>query len=607
MILQELVSYYERQRGLPESDIAPPGWVRRPLDYVLVIDNDGIPLQIEQLFMLEKSKRVSLHALLPSIGKQALKHTNSGKDANLLWDNASFACGFGDRGQRKLASFIDTIDHWFPSSTDAGVMATHRFASRVLEGQTGELLSLIEKSGVKADFEERDPPIAFRLLSDGPIKIHERVSVRSAYATRATTTNPGAARGRCLVSGRIGVPIAENETVIKGVWRAQPAGANLVSFNAPSFVSYGKAGRQAESAPISIEASSAYSTSLNHMLASKRNRLQVGDASTVFWADRATAFPTLLADLFGEHKDEPDRGVRAVQAMLDAVKTGQLPVAEGDVQFFVLGLAPNASRISVRFWLKAPLRDLAPRILQHFADLRIVRRYDSDPPTPSIFRLLSSLALQGKVDNVPPRLAGEWMRAILEGLPHPAGLLNAAVIRCKAEQDVSYLRATVLKAWLNRDYRHMHAGLPSDFACFKETLDMEQDNVPYQLGRLFAVLERIQQEAQPGINATIRDRYYGAACTTPVTVFSTLLRLKNAHLKKLYEKRVAYFQQLIGEIVKSMFEFPRQLNLPDQGRFALGYYHQRQNFFARKEETPAAATMTPASSTTIVKTTAEEN
>jgi len=195
---------------------------------------------------------------------------------------------------------------------------------------------------------------------------------------------------------------------------------------------------------------------------------------------------------------------------------------------------------------------------------------------------------------VPPRLAGEWMRSILEGRPYPATLLSAAVMRCKAEQEVTYPRAAMLKAWLNRDHRRRHPELPDDHSEFKEALDMQQSDVPYRLGRLFALLERIQQLAQPGINATIRDRYYGAASTTPVAVFTTLLRLKNAHLKKLTEPQVAYFERAIGEVLGTVAEpnvrdLPRQLTLPEQGRFALGYYHQRQSFFTRKDaaDTPA--------------------
>jgi CRISPR-associated protein Csd1 len=320
--------------------------------------------------------------------------------------------------------------------------------------------------------------------------------------------------------------------------------------------------------------------------------VQVGDASAVFWADGPA--PLLdgefnLADFLGEPRDQPDRGVLAVQALYRAMHSGQLPVGERDVRFFVLGLAPNAARISVRFWVQATVAELAPRIMLHFDDLRVVPRFDNDPPVPSLFRLLTGLAVQGKVDNVPPRLAGEWVRAILEGLPYPALLLNAAVIRCKAEREVSYLRAAVLKAWLNRDHRRKHKNLALDHAEFKEELDMQQTDAAYRLGRLFAVLERIQQKAQPGINATIRDRYYGAASTTPVAVFTTLLRLKNAHLKKLADGEVAYFERLLGDVFGSLeapalSDLPRQLNLPDQGRFALGYYHQRQSFFKRKAD-----------------------
>jgi CRISPR-associated protein Csd1 len=594
MILQELVRYCDRQRNLPDSDIAPPGWIRRPLDYILVLGPDGECLDLHSNFALKNGKSVSGSALLPAIGKQALKHTNSGKDANLLWDNASFVLGWGDRRNTKLASFIETIKSWLPDSDEA-VRAVLDFLHSLVEDDT-RARAIVERFRAIEDFEKRDPVLAFRLLGDGPICVHERENIRLAYAARSNETSEDVVRGRCLITGAIDVPLASNELVIKGVWNAQPAGANIVAFNKPAFVSYGKHDRNGENAPIGSDSSTAYSVALNHLLASSRNRVQVGDASTVFWADAPTQFDGefTLADFFGETKDDPDRGVRAVQALHQALATGQLPVGERDAQFFVLGLAPNAARISVRFWLRAPLAELAPRILQHFADLKVVRRYDSDPATPSLFRLLSSVSLLGKLDNVPPRLAGEWMRAILEGQPYPATLLNAAVIRCKAEQEVTTLRAAVLKAWLNRDHRRAHREALANHQHFKEELDMQQTDAPYLIGRLFAVLERIQQQAQPGINATIRDRYYGAASTTPVLVFTTLLRLKNAHLKKLSEAQTTYFERLIGETMLALTDFPRQLTLPQQARFALGYYHQRQAFYTRKEEpthnTPALET-----------------
>ena len=593
MILQELVQYYDRQRALPDSDIAPRGWVRRPLDYVLVLRGDGECVNLLTQFTLEKGKRIARAALLPAIGKQALKHTNSGKDANLLWDNASFVLGWGDHKASKLNSFIEAIQHWFPNEDDDGVRAVLGFLGAVRQ-QPERVRSLIEKFGVLADFEQRDPTLAFQLLGDGVGLVHEREALRHSYAKRSASAGSDATRGNCLISGARGVALADNETVIKGVWGAQSSGANLISFNAASFESYGKRDRNGENAPVSAEASAAYSTALNHLLGSPRSRVQVGDTSTIFWADRSTPFESLLADLFGENKDDPARGTRTVQALHEAIKTGQLPVGEEGAQFYVLGLAPNAARIGVRFWLKAPLAQLAPRVLRHFDDLKVVRRYDGDPLTPSLFRLLSSLALQGKLDNVPPTLAGEWMRTILEGLPYPSTLLNAAVNRCKAEQDVTYLRAAVLKAWLNSEHRRANPETPLSEQHFKESLDMEQSDTPYLLGRLFAVLERVQEEsARPAkLNSTIRDRYYGAASTTPVAVFTTLLRLKNAHMKKLGRGSTIRFEKLIGEISGTvehprLNDFPRQLTLHEQGRFALGYYHQRQDFYASKQDIDA--------------------
>lgn len=591
MILQALVDYYDRRCALddPAQRLPAFGLEDKEIPFVIELAADGSVVQLKDT-RSPNGKKMRAKSYLVPLGEKK----TSGVKANLLWDTAAYAVGLARERKGKAEvtpaqAFRQRIEELpEPVRQDAGIRA-------VLAALDRADWSVLEAHSAWPEIQESNPVISFQLVGDA-----ELVCQRPAVAVAAMPA-PGAddVVGWCLVDGRE-QPIQRLHAAIKGVWGAQSSGANVVSFNARAFESYGKGERQGENAPVGQRAAFAYTTALNSLLGKdSRNRVQVGDASTVFWADRETAFPTLLDDFFGEHKDDPDRSVRAVGALYEAMKSGQLPEAEREVQFFVLGLSPNAARISVRFWIKAPLQTLAPRLLQHFADLRIVRRYDGDPPTPSIFRLLSGLALQGKLDNVPPRLAGEWMRAILEGRPYPAGLLNAAVIRCKAEQDVSYLRAAVLKAWLNREHRRGHPELPPDHAYFKENLDMEQDNVPYRLGRLFAVLERIQQAAQPGINATIRDRYYGAACTTPVAVFSTLIRLKNAHLKKLAGNQEAYFERLLGEIVAPLFEFPRQLNLADQGRFALGYYHQRQAFFARKDvATPDDAANTETQATT---------
>jgi CRISPR-associated protein Csd1 len=395
----------------------------------------------------------------------------------------------------------------------------------------------------------------------------------------------------CLVTGEQ-APVQRLHTAIKGVWGAQTAGANIVSFNARAFESYGKTERQGENAPVSKAVAFAYTTALNHLLRKDSpQRIQVGDASTVFWTDKASDLETVVPDIFGEApQDDPDAGTRAVQALLTAVHQEHGPSTQDDGNHFhILGLAPNAARISIRFYYCLRLPELGKRIEQHFKDLEIVRgAHGHDPQYPSLFRLLTAVAVQNKADNIPPNLGGAIVDSIFAGedVPYPALWLNTAVARCRAEQNVTYIRAASIKACLNRQIRR--ASVPSPRLNtekeFTPMLDLANNNPGYRMGRLFAVLEKIQEEASPGLNATIRDRYYGAASSTPVAVFTTLLRLKNAHLKKLPAPRNTYFEKLLGEVVAPVTDFPKHLSLPDQGRFALGYYHQRQDFFTKKPD-----------------------
>ena len=577
MILQELVRYYDRKARDPDPAQRLPsaGLEDKEIPFIVELAHDGQVVQLIDTRELA-GKKLRARSFLVPLGEKK----TSGIKANLLWDSAAYVIGL-DTGRKTSAetspqaAFRARIDALPEAArSDAGVRA-------VLAALGRADWSMLQAHPAWPEIVAANLVMTFRLAGDLDL-VCQRPAVVSGAAQAAPDDGP---QLTCLVEG-VTAPVQRLHASIKGVWGAQSSGANIVSFNARAFESYGKSERQGENAPVGQRAAFAYTTALNHLLdKGSRNRVQVGDASTVFWADGASAFDGefTLADFFGETKDEPDRGARAVQALYQALGSGQLPVGERDVTYFVLGLAPNAARISIRFWLRARFADLAPRILRHFDDLRVVRRFDSDPLVPSLFRLLSSLALQGKLDNVPPRLAGEWMRAILEGQAYPATLLNAAVMRCKAEQEVTYLRAAVLKAWLNRDHRRGHPALAPTNQHFKENLDVDQTDTPYRLGRLFAVLEHIQRQAMPGINATIRDRYYSAASTTPVAVFTTLLRLKNAHLKKLSEGQTIWFERLVGEVLAPMQDFPRQLTLPQQGRFALGYYHQRQDFFTRRD------------------------
>lgn len=575
MILQALNRYYERAENMPRE-----GWVRRGVDYVLVLDSQGHCINIELIGEQKKGKTVPREMLVPAIGKQAMKHTNSGNDANLLWDNASFVLGTGNKGAVKLSSFVSTLRDWLGAVGDAGVEAVMRFCGRI-QSNPESVASLIDRFQLKEDFDKRDPVLVFRLVSDIEY-VYTRPVVRSAYETALTASRSGSAlRGNCLVTGEINVPLAPNESVIKGVWGGQAAGCNIVSFNARAFESYGKRERNGENAPVSIRASFAYTTALNHLLASSQ-RLQVGDTSTVFWAEEPHDLETALPDLFGEPpKDDPNRGTNGLRALYSAVQSGKFTVGDAETRFHVLGLAPNAARIAIRFWETAPAIDLAKRIQQHFEDTRIVHA-PQEPEHLSLSGLLkgSSRRKSDGSYDVPPNLGGEVMRAILEDLPYPAPLLNLAVQRCRAEQKPTYARAAAIKAYLNRFNRRN-----KKVERYLDMLDPTNPNSAYRLGRLFAVLEKIQEEASPGLNATIRDRYYGAASSTPVSVFTTLLRLKNHHLGKLNKGRAVQMEKLTGEIMEGLADFPRQLPLPDQGRFALGYYHQRQAFFAKPEST----------------------
>lgn len=576
MILQALNAYYDRSEELPRE-----GWIRRGVDYIVVLDANGNCTHIESAGEMKKGKTVPREMLVPAIGKQAMKHTNSGTDANLLWDNASFALGSGKKGAQKLASFLATMRDWLKEcGQDAGIKAVQRFCES-LQTSPDSLANLLKRFRLDEEFSKRDPVLVFRLDTDVE-EVHARATVRAAYEKKSALDDPNPLIGNCLITGKHGVPIAPNETVIKNVWNAQPAGANIISFNARAFESYGKRNRNGENAPISKGASFAYTTALNHLLTS-RQRIQIGDASTVFWAEEAHDLETALPDLFGEPpKDDPNRGTDALKVLYQAAQSGKFTRGEADTRFHVLGLAPNAARIAIRFWETAPAHELAQRIARHFNDIKIARA-PHDPEHLSLFRLLTALAVQGKADNIPPNLGGEVMRAILEGLPYPAPLLNLAVQRCRAEQKPTYARAAAIKASLNRLIRRANPTASSPEKEFQTMLDPTNANPAYLLGRLFAALEKIQEEASPGLNATIRDRYYSAASSTPVAVFTTLLRLKNHHLGKLSKGRAVQMERLIGEIMGELNDFPRILALPDQGRFALGYYHQRQAFFTKSD------------------------
>jgi len=573
MILQALNDYYRRKCDDPDPAQRLPmfGLEQKEIPFILEISADGELLQLRDTRELNGKKKVARTFRVPMSVKRA-----SNIAANLLWDTLEYVLGVDTKGKpervaEQHAAFRARIAA-LPEAAreDPGLQAVTRFLDHID-------LAQLERQPAWVDALESNAVLSFRLQGDLDLVCQRPAVVNAALNV---STGDDAPQAMCLVTGDQ-APVERLHASIKGVWGAQTSGANIVSFNARAFESYGKTERQGENAPVSRAAAFAYTTALNHLLRKDSpQRIQVGDASTVFWAEKQDAFEDIFGDIF---KDNPDDSTPAVHALLKAVQSGKWGSSDEHTRFYVLGLAPNAARISIRFYHCVTLRELGLRIAQHFEDLSLVRG-PHDPPYPSLFRLLTAVAVLNKADNIPPNLGGTIVDAIFAGVntPYPSLWFNAAVGRCRAEQNVTYLRAAAIKACLNRQMR-----CHSDHSTQKEflpMLDLSNPNPAYRLGRLFAVLEKIQEEASPGLNATIRDRYYGAASSTPVAVFTTLLRLKNAHLKKLMPGRITGFEKLLGEVLGAVTDFPKHLALPDQGRFALGYYHQRQDFFTKKPD-----------------------
>jgi CRISPR-associated protein Csd1 len=576
MILQALKEYYDRKAADPETQIAPPGFEWKEIPFVIVLSPDGIPVSLNQTYEGEGKKRRAKRFLVP----QAVKKT-SGIAANLFWDNPEYVLGIvlKDKPKRvneQHAAFKKRIDD-LGNFADDGLSAIKNFLERK---NKKEMLQCF--GDVWNHFKKEGGNITFSLAGDAGI-IPERSHIKSAIIESNALHDEGN-RSICLVTGQNDV-IERLHPPIKGVYGAQMSGANIVSFNLDAFKSFGK--DQGTNAPVGKTAVFTYTTALNHLLAKdSKQRMQVGDASTVFWAEKAHDIEQQIADFFGEPpKDDPARGVRAVESLFKSIENGSLMTDENEKnRFYVLGLSPNASRISIRFWIVNTVAGMAGKIKQHFDDLRIVHG-PKDKDFFSLFRLLLSTAVQGNADNIPPNLAGDTMRSILEDLPYPQTLLQAAIRRIRAEHEITYFRAAMIKACINRSTRFKNPNIKEEL---QMSLDENNTNIGYRLGRLFATLEKIQQEANPGINATIRDRFYGAASGTPSTVFGNLMRLKNHHLAKLESAgRRVLFEKLLGQIidgVEAKISFPAHLNLEDQGRFAIGYYHQMQKFFTKKTD-----------------------
>lgn len=577
-VLASLVRAYDRlaERG----EVPPFGYSLEKISFVISLNADGTPAgKPSDLRTGEGKKRAPRSMAVPQAIKKA-----SGIAANFLWDKTSYVLGVtageGRRLEAEHAAFVARHNKAVEGTDDAGLVALLEFLDWWSPSKFNDLAWPDEM---------KDQNVVFALESErrDDIWLHMRPAAQSLWAKVAAEAEKSQAV--CLVSGEIG-PIERLHPSIKGVWGSQSSGASIVSFNLPSFESYGH--EQGDNAPISAPATFAYTTMLNRYLAKgSKHRIQIGDASTVFWADSSNADAAetaegIFAAFFAIDEDVESAKVGAI---LEKIVAGK-PISEigpdlpKDVRFYVLGLSPNAARISVRFYLEDHFGAIAERYLTHLERMRI------EPPPreamPSMWRLLIETAVLRKSENIQPNLAGEWMRAILTGAPYPRSLLSSVIMRLRADHDVNGMRVAILKSVLLSHNPERKVPV---------SLDPECRDRGYLLGQLFALYEQVQSAALGGVNASITDKFYGAASAQPRRVFHLLDKNAKPHLAKIGKEKPGYrinLEKQIGAIMEGMSPgddpFPAQLATESQALFALGYYHQRNKFFRGKDKPDAA-------------------
>jgi CRISPR-associated protein Cas8c/Csd1, subtype I-C/DVULG len=580
-ILQALDGYYDRMAA--RNEVEPPGCSRENVSFAIELSAKGEPVAVRDLRQQSGKKLVPQKISVPA----AIKRT-VGIASNLFWDKSAYVLGrtlgTGKRTADEHKAFRDKHLELLAGTQDEGLLALRRF----LEKWKPERF---DTAPFVADM--LDANIVFRLDGDRGY-LHEREASRAIVAAQSISDGETAF---CLVTGKR-APIRRLHPVIKNVDGAQSSGAALVSFNLDAFTSYAK--EQGDNAPTSEAAAFRYGEALNRLLdRTSPNRLKIGDATVVFWADtsetvqekEAAAAENFMMRCFGQSRETADEDEQEASLLSDAlqklskgrpVEDLQLGLKSG-TRFHVLGLSPNAARLSVRFWLTDDFSAFARRLAEHAADLKLEpppSNWGSKPP--SIQRLLvRTTALMEKFENIPPLLAGELTRAVLSGTRYPHSLMAAAITRLRAGDDASNgWHAAVIKAVLARDLRLRHSEEEMPVS-----LDRDNPNQAYQLGRLFAAVETAQRAALGKVNATIRDRYFGAASATPAAVFPILLRGVQNHLGKLRKTgKGIWLEREIEEITSRLSpQMPRALRLEEQGRFALGYYHQRRGQFASKD------------------------
>lgn len=586
MILQALTAYYEQL--VRQGKLSAPGWDDSfKVSYELRLNDAGQLLRVV-LLLIEKTVGKKTVLAPRAMRVPAHEKRSSGIAANFLCDNSSYLLGADEKGKPERSAdcfkacaklhhtILDGVDSpaarallAYFDSWDPAQAAAHPLLAEQWKEITGNanLIFGYEATNHSHSFVNDDP------------------AIQNAWQTHYNDRSADSDMGQCLITGKY-APIERTHPNISGVPGAQSSGAALVSFNAPAFCSYGH--EQGDNAPVSKYAAFAYTTALNRLLADRSHCKHVGDTTILCWAENAEPVYQDAMSMFLFGADEA-AGIQEndVQAALKRLSAGQtVPFLEKelspDQHFYLLGLAPNAARLSVRFFLRDTFGNLAQNLQKHAEEMEI------DCSEKEKFRSLpiwavvneTTRTVPGQPAKPSPQLAGDLLRAVLTGGRYPATLLNGVTLRIRAEQAVTRGRAAVIKAYYLRNY-------PTELNKEVYTVSLnETTNVPYLLGRLFSVLEAVQKAANPGINTTIKDRYFNAACATPGMSFPTLLRLSQKHLRKLNDGLATHYDKQITELMAQLPEsgFPARLSLPDQGKFTIGYYHQTQKRYVKKNE-----------------------
>lgn len=578
MILQALVKYYEDMSA--RGKIAAYGWGPVKISYVLCIDEEGNLLQTisvkEEAQKGKKKEMVPQSMILPAAVKRSV-----GISPNFLWDNSTYILGVDnkDNAKRTRNCFQECKElhkRLLKDIEEPEAKALFRFFDKWNPGGAKEHPALAE------NYEDilNSSNLIFRYRGR---YLHEIDSIRNAWIKYFQSTD-GKKEGVCLVTGET-APVAVLHPSIKGIPGAQSSGASMVSFNAQSFCSYGQ--EQGFNATTSEYAAFAYGAALNYLISEYRHSYRIGDTTVLCWADGGEKeYPGLLGYfMFGE---EAPYAEEELTGMVEKILSGEkVEFDEGKLDpektFYILGVSPNAARLSVRFFHQNAFGKVLQNVYEHYDRLRIQKPVNDFFENLPLWKLLSETVNHNARDKSPEqKLAGEVLRAILTGGRYPATLLNGVVLRIRAEHYVSRGRAAIIKAYY---LKNNNPDVPKEVLTV--ALNKESTNIPYQLGRLFSTLEAIQLAANPGINSTIRDKYFNSASATPAVVFPVLINLAQKHLKKIDRGLQVMFEKQLEEILDKIGEeYPVRLNLPQQGAFQLGYYHQTTARFEshKKEE-----------------------